>query len=289
MFDAELARFREGLLAVVFDTSDRVQHMTWFARDPEHPLYTEGAAAKFGSSIPAHYRRMDAVVGRALEAAGKDGLVLVLSDHGFAPFWRAVHVNSWLERDGSLTLASGKKDGRSLYRDVDWSRTRAYAVGFCGVGVNMEGREGQGAVKPADRDGVLKELADRLLAFRDPVTKARVIRQVYFAEDIYRGPHRHESPDLILGFESGYRASWQTALGAAPEGPVVEANLSAWSGDHLMDRSVVPGTLLSNRKLAAEDASLEDVAPTILQALGLEAPKEMDGRSLMGRGAAAAP
>ncbi|MDP8218144.1 MAG: hypothetical protein P9M03_05410, partial [Candidatus Theseobacter exili] len=111
-----------------------------------------------------------------------------------------------------------------------------------------------------------------------------VISKVYKREDIFWGDYADETPDLYIGFHKGYRASWQTALGAVPEG-TIEDNVKKWSGSHLFDPELIPGILFTNRTITKENPSITDLAPTILDICGFdeEALKEcdFDGETLL--------
>lgn len=282
LLDLELRRFEEGLLFVYFEDSDILQHMFWRGLDSSHPAY-DSVAAEHRDVVPEMYRRMDGIVGKVMEAMREGDVLLAFSDHGFTAFRRAAHVNSWLVRHGYMHLRDGADEGGDLLADVDWSRTKAYAVGFGGVYLNLTGRERDGIVEPDQAQAFTDEIAERLGRWED-ADGTPVVRSVYRAADIYHGPAVSEAPDLIIGFSDGYRASWQTALGAAPDA-LVENNTKKWSGDHLVDPPLVPGVLFSNIRLDAEDAGLEDLAPTLLHALGMEPDLVrnlgMDGRSLL--------
>ena len=282
MFDLELGRFQDGALFVVFDTSDRIQHMFWAATDTAHPEHTPELARRYGDVIKEHYRRMDAVIGKALDAAkDRETALFVLSDHGFTSFHRAVHLNTWLAQNGFMAFREGEMAGAPLLKSVDWSKTRAYVVGFCSLYINLETREGKGIVRTEDAQSVREDLARALKLWRDPETGDPVVRNVYFSDQIYRGAYLADAPDLIVGYYPGYRASWQTALGAAREGASVVANDDLWAGDHLVDAPCVPGVLLSNRGIASSNPHLADLAPTVLECLGIEAPEYMDGKPLL--------
>jgi predicted AlkP superfamily phosphohydrolase/phosphomutase len=116
-----------------------------------------------------------------------------------------------------------------------------------------------------------------LLALRDPVDGATVVDAVYEPRKVFHGQALAFAPDLIVGYAAGYRASWQTALGAAPE-PILEDNRDAWIGDHCVDPRQVPGTLLANRPIRLSDPNLADLTVTILAEFGIPAGREMQGR-----------
>ncbi len=276
MFEYELNRFEDGLLAFVFDAGDRVQHMFWSVADENSPAYDPERAKQYADVIDDLYAEMDEVLASALDAADDETAVFVVSDHGFGPFRRAVHLNRWLIDNGYMCL---KNDtiGRSLLASVDWSRTRAYALGFSSIYLNLAGRESKGIV-PADQRAILMaELSQRLRQTADPEGNRKMIRDVYPAEAIYRGECVSDAPDLVVGFEPGYRESWQAALGGAPEA-IVEDNRSLWSADHLVDPSAVPGVLASNVRIATDTPDGVDLAPTILECLGVPIPEHMHGK-----------
>jgi predicted AlkP superfamily phosphohydrolase/phosphomutase len=266
MFHYELSRFSSGLLFYYFSSVDQNSHMLW---------------GKYDSDLLDIYRGVDGAIGDAMRAAGADTTLIVLSDHGFANFDRAVHLNSWLREEGFLKL-DGTEPGpdEELFPHVDWSRTQAYAIGLNGIYVNLEGREQGGAVSPQDKAGVVKRIAERLLQLRDPKTREHVVDKVYFPETAFRGRNLRDSPDIFVGFRRGYRASWQTALGGIPK-TIIDDNTQAWIGDHCMASDEVPGVLLSNRKLRAADPQLYDVTATILREFGVPTDSGMIGRPLL--------
>jgi len=279
----ELDRFGDGLLAVVADTSDRLQHMFWVTRDPAHPLHNPALARRYAHVIPDVYRDADRLLGHVLGRADDQTIVLVVSDHGFAPFRRAVHLNRWLADNGFLALTDAEPDpeGGVLFRDVLWEETSAYAAGFGGIYVNLRGREGQGAIAPGSEYGsVCERIATGLRDLRDPKTGQHPIRRVYFRDELYHGPLASEGPDLVVGFKPGYRASWQTALGGAPQGRFAD-NRKLWSGDHIVDPHYVPGILLANRPFAHTTLRQVDVAPTVLKVLSVPRASAMKGDALV--------
>jgi predicted AlkP superfamily phosphohydrolase/phosphomutase len=286
MMDRELARLREGLLFVLFDTPDRVQHMFWRFRDTGHPYHEPDLARAYPRQIEEHYRHYDAVLARVLAQAGGDTLLVVLSDHGFGTFRRAVHVNTWLWEHGLLVLRGAHKPGEELgeaFREVDWGRTSAYAVGLSGVYLNKKGRERDGIVgENGDAERVRKAIIGGLTGLADAATGQVAVQSVARAEDLYSGDYAAGAPDLLLNYAPGYRVSWQTALGGMPRG-VFEDNMRRWSGDHMVDPQAVPGILLMNRAAspAAARPDIRDLAPTILAHFGVAPHPAMEGKSLL--------
>jgi predicted AlkP superfamily phosphohydrolase/phosphomutase len=285
----ELRRFSEGLFFVVFDTPDRVQHMFWRFRDPQHPYFDCDRAPEFTRSIEEHYRLYDGLLAKVLDHVDEHTLLIVLSDHGFNTFRRGFHVNTWLVENGLMALRDNKQPDEAHgdgFSAVDWSRTSAYALGLAGVYLNLKGREGAGIVEEgAEADRVRRAIVEGLTGIADSAVGATAINSVSRRDEIYSGPHASGSPDLLVNYAPGFRVSWQTALGGMPHG-LFENNTRRWSGDHIIDPLTVPGILLLNRNgsgpLAAGYApDIRDLAPTILGYFGVPKGAAMEGISLL--------
>jgi predicted AlkP superfamily phosphohydrolase/phosphomutase len=263
MFHHDLEGYSDGLFFYYFSSIDQNSHMLW---------------GKFDDDLLDIYRQVDGAVGAAMAKAGTEIPLVILSDHGFAKFDYAVHLNSWLEREGFLAqddpaTASDEEE----FAHVDWSRTQAYAIGLNGIYLNLVDRENGGIVSAAERDQVRDNIAKKLLAFKDPHTGRSVVGKVYFPETAFQGRNLKYSPDLFVGFHRGYRASWQTALGAVPK-TLVDDNDQAWIADHCMASDEVPGVLLSNRKITASTPQLADITATILDQFGIPKAAGMIGQ-----------
>src|SRR5438874_3765268 len=257
--------------------------------DTKHPEYDTALAAQNGSAIPHFYQQIDQVLGEVLPKLDNDTTLLVLSDHGFAPYYRSFNLNTWLLNNGYIKMKSGAvADSTEPLAGVDWSQTRAYGLGLNGLYVNLRGRERNGAVQPgADSDALIREIKDKLLTVIDPKSGQHVITRVDIAKEVYQGPYSQSGPDLLVGYNRGYRAGWKTILGAFPP-DILEDNTNPWSGDHCMDYTQVPGVLLSNQKIVAGAPSLTDIAPTILAEFGILKSKDMLGRSVFSSDSSAA-
>lgn len=280
--DAELERFRdldEGFLFFYFNEPDQTCHMIWRNMDTSSPTHAEADPAH-ADRIARVYEELDGVLGRALEFSDDETTVIVMSDHGFCAWNRAFHVNTWLLENGYLVLKDGvEQDAVDMLLGVDWSRTRAYALGINGLYLNLEGREKHGVVKAAEREALLRELKTKLEATVDPTSGERAILTADLADDVYHGPLRNAGPDIVVGYYRGWRGSNESALGKIPP-MVFEDNRLKWSGDHCIAAQEVPGIIMANRPILRRDPALVDVAPTILQLFGLDIPAEMVGGSL---------
>jgi predicted AlkP superfamily phosphohydrolase/phosphomutase len=282
MFFAGLDRLRKGSLVCVFDATDRIQHMFWRYLEKDHPAARGRERAEHRDAIRELYKHNDALVGRVMERLEDGDVLMVLSDHGFSSFRRGVNLNSWLLREGYLVLKEGHDGAAEWLRDVDWSRTKAYCLGLTGMFLNLRGREQQGIVEPGAQASALKaEIIRQLNGFRDEEKREVGIREAFDTSSLYSGPYLENAPDLLIGYNAGYRTSWDCATGVVA-GPVFEDNVKPWSGDHCIDPRLVPGVLFCNRRIDTEDPALIDIAPTALRLFGIEPPAYMDGRPLAG-------
>jgi predicted AlkP superfamily phosphohydrolase/phosphomutase len=278
----ELDRFaalESGLLFFYFNSPDQTCHMVWRNMDatsPSHALADPGHTHR----IADVYGELDQALGLALDRVGPDTVVMVMSDHGFAPWNRAFHVNTWLLENGYLFLKDGvEQSGVEMLLGVDWSRTRAYALGINGLYLNLRGREKEGIVDPADKADLLAELTARLEAVTDPLSDQPAIKYAYRADEVYHGPLRDSGPDLVMGYHRGWRGSNESALGKVPS-EVFTDNMLKWSGDHCIAADEVPGIIMANRPIKRARPELLDMAPTILELFGVRPPPEMVGGSL---------
>jgi predicted AlkP superfamily phosphohydrolase/phosphomutase len=258
----ELDRFDNGLLFFHFFGVDQNSHMMW---------------GKFDEPLLQTYKMVDEAVGWVMEKAG-DATIVVMSDHGFSTFDRAVHLNSLLMQEGFLALDDPNNAGSDeLFVHVDWSRTRAYALGLNALYLNLFDRERNGIVDRVDSESLLKKIAGKLLAYRDPKNGKQVVDTVYFPREHFHGDMVESAPDLLIGYAEGYRASWQTALGAIPKS-IVEDNNEAWVADHCIAARFVPGVLISNRKSTLDDPKLQDLTVSLLSEFGVSKPEGSTGR-----------
>jgi predicted AlkP superfamily phosphohydrolase/phosphomutase len=280
MFLDALDKVPQGLVACVFDGTDRLQHTFWRDIDERHPARPDPTVLAGRNVIADLYRRMDDLVGKTVEKCrGEDTLLLVISDHGFGPFRTGIDLNRWLEENGYLALDDSRR-GEEHLAGVDWSRTRAFAIGLAGIFLNLKDKYERGIVDPGgEADRLRREMAGRLEALADPASGESAVKRVYIAGTFYRGPYKDNAPDLIVGYRRGYRVSWEAAIGKTSR-EIFHPNTKAWSGDHCVDPSLVPGILFSSHPIAEASPRLIDVAPTVLSLFGVTVPDYMDGKPL---------
>ena len=228
-----LDNFKEGVLGSIFDDLDRVQHMFYHNRL---------------DVAQAWYKKLDTFAGdvsQRVSGWGGKYNYLMMSDHGFTTYQHKIHLNRWLAENGYLVLNDGKSD--SDLSDVDWSQTRAYAVGLNSLYLNIAGREGQGVVGAEEIENLLVEIQQKLMNWRGPDGKP-VTQRVRLKHEVYTGAYTRLGPDLVVGYASGYRASSETGLGKIPQA-LIEPNHDHWGADHCVDSDIVPGVIFANRDL----------------------------------------
>lgn len=288
-FRQQLAKGDFGLLFALFAEPDRVQHALYRHVDPQHALHDPEQAKIFGGEIDRIYVEADRIVGDAIRLAPPGTRVVVISDHGFAPFRRGVNLNMWLRSKGFQAIqgddvAGSVADiaGGEFFTNVDWERTKAYGFGLGGIYLNLAGRERGGSVPITEADAVLDRIAAELSELKDE-DGTKVVRKVYRGSEIFRGSRVAEMPDLVVGFEWGYRVSWQGTIGGK-DAAIITPNKLRWSGDHCsVDPDLVPGVILSTTGIApGAKPHVVDVAPSVLGFFGLT-PTTPHGKDVLVR------
>ncbi|HJP39355.1 MAG TPA: alkaline phosphatase family protein [Gammaproteobacteria bacterium] len=285
LFRYELQRFHESpgdrFLFFYLSSVDQRNHMLARQMDADHPFHEADTPARQANAMRTIYREVDEMVGWAMEILDAETALIVMSDHGFAPFRRQANLNSWLEQNGYLTLKNPElRDESEWLTGIDWAQTKAFSIGLNSLYINTLDRERDGVVAPQEREALAREIVAKLKTWKDPESGEFVVTQPLIREDVYSGLHLDDAPDIIVGYARGYRASWATGTGKVPA-VLLEDNNHEWSGDHCMDSRTVPGVLLSNRQLIADKASLRDMSGTILRYFGVEPPPAMRNRELL--------
>ncbi len=280
-FDYELNHFSDGLFFFYFSSLDQNSHTMLRTMYPEHPLYEPDASQEVKEAVYYFYKKMDDVLRQTLAKMDSNSTLIILSDHGFAPFTREFHLSTWLVENGFTAITDrDKMHTSSFYDAVDWSNTKAFAMGLNSIYINLLGREKYGSVSPDEAENVKADLIARLNQVRDPKSGRRVVVQAYDTRQIYHGKHLDMAPDIVLGYQKDYRISDEAALGEFPEG-IFGDRTDKWSADHCMDPSVVPGVLLTNRETLNHSPAIWDIGPTVIKAFGIEPPPGMDGKAII--------
>jgi predicted AlkP superfamily phosphohydrolase/phosphomutase len=323
MLDYALNRYvdngKQGLLFFYFSEIDLASHMMWRHGDKEHPghdealsqqdasLWTGRAGSKLSDTVADMYLRIDPALGKIRERVGDQAVIIVMSDHGFAPYRREFSLNTWLYDNKYLILKEGIEKERPreasgfekvTLSQADWSKTLAYGIGFNGLYLNLRGREKDdpktheaneaGIVDPEEAEGLLRELKERLEKVIDDQTGEHPIYRCDLGKDVYSGIRMAEAPDLLVGYNSGFGNSDASSIGRIPQDVLMDnspanhgGHLGTFNGNHLMHPEIVPGVLLCNRKLRDGKFKLEDLTVEILRRYGIEKPSSMEGRPIL--------
>ncbi len=282
MFLDAVKQSKKGLVTTVFDTTDRIQHMFYRYLDPTHPANEGKDTVVWKDAIARVYEKTDELLGKVSHLVDDpDTVFMVISDHGFTNFRRGVNLNAWLRDNGYLFMKEDAETSGEYFEGIDWTRTKAFALGLTGLFINRAGREKSGIVaEGAEYRDLVKELAEKLEQLVDPATGERCVRRVAIAHEYFDGPYRFDAPDLLMGWEGGYRHSWECAVGQVTEEAFTD-NTKSWSGDHCVDPDIVPGVFFCNRSIAEEHPRLVDIPATVMKLFGQEIPGYMQGKMIL--------
>ncbi len=259
--------------------TDRIHHALWDNMDPAHRFYKAGN--EFESAIHDYYIEVDREIGELLKLADEETDVLVVSDHGAKRMDGGICVNEWLMANGYLALMEKPETAVPLSRvKIDWPKTKAWGDGgyYARIFLNVAGREPQGTIPPEDYEKVRDELIAGLKSIRDENGK-EIGTKVYRPEELYQEV-RGVAPDLIVYFGDLYWRSVGTVGGGKLH--TFENDTGPDGANHAQEGMILlkpAAGLAQGRRL--EGAKIVDVAPTVLQLLGLPIPADMEGKVLL--------
>lgn len=261
------------LFITVFMGTDRLGHFFWKYIDNAHPTYIFN---EFSKRALAYYKMIDSVLSKFLKTIPKETFVVLLSDHGFCPVTREVYLNNYLQDHGYIESKNGK---------ISLENSRAVAYGYGDIWINVKGREPNGVIKKnGEYETVRNEIIQTLKAIK--IEKEKPIQEVVKREEVYWGPYVSEASDLIAIFKPGWQSARRPEIINQKDPPYINTN-PLWSGGHdgTHHPRCVPGilgfldaNLIKSR--APFEANLWDLAPTILKAMNIPIPKDMDGKAL---------
>jgi len=306
---------------VVLSSPDDAHHHFWKFTDPSHPSYDVKEAAQYGHIPLELYKKCDEAVGRMLAHVDDDTLVIVMSDHGGGPSpTHRFNTNYWLRSQGFLSTKRKRVSdfsavlGDVLYTikehlpykehirrllptralsgvsstlmniaSIDWHKTKAYRVPMYasmeGIEINLQGRQPEGIVRPGEEYGKLRRLIKQQLLDSFGPNGSDVIKAISYKEEIYSGEHLEDAPDLIVELHDDYTG------GINLESPLIssvpKSFLDVWSGAHRMNGIFIAQGRNIQADVILDDAEIMDLAPTILYAMGIPIPSDMDGRVLL--------
>ncbi|MGD9202367.1 MAG: alkaline phosphatase family protein [Chitinispirillia bacterium] len=278
IFHHEMDRFKEGMLFYYFSSIDQNSHMLYRLMDREHPQYDPDAPQEAKDGLYNTYKKFDSVISKTMSKMKSNDTVIILSDHGFAPFTREFHLSTWLKENGYITTVKDNPDAL-FFSNVDWNKTRAYPLGLNGLYINQSNREVMGSVPSNEVESLKLELIEKLNKVTDPLIGLPIIHKAYDARKVYSGKSLDDAPDIIIGYEKNYRISDESAFGKFPR-EIFGDRTNKWSADHCIDPSLVPGVLITSKPIGKKQAAIWDIGPSILNCFGIKTSLEMDGKSI---------
>jgi predicted AlkP superfamily phosphohydrolase/phosphomutase len=258
---------------------DRLHHGFWQYADPQHPLYEAGNP--FEGAIRDFYEALDRRLSELLALVGPETAVVVVSDHGARALEGGFCLNEWLIHEGYLVLNNAPPDTASPldHTMVDWARTRAWAWGgyYGRVFLNVEGREPLGTVAEGDYEDLRDEIATKLAEQGGPDGRAMGNRALK-PEELY-SEVRGVAPDLLVYLGE---LAWR-AVGTVGGGDVfTEGNDTGPDGaNHDFDGIFIMSGAGQMPQGELSALSLYDVAPTLLDLMGVAGPGDLMGKSLV--------
>jgi predicted AlkP superfamily phosphohydrolase/phosphomutase len=301
----------------VFTEPDRLQHSLWdlIVQELTDAPPRSSNEREIRALIVEYYQMIDTFVGKFAEIAGEDTNLIMISDHGFGQVKKQFGANNWLEDLGLLHFDHKKmrmlhlkrraifamrtidvlKLRRKLFgrlrkraariraydflENIRWDETKAYTVSNTeqGIYLNVYGREPRGIVKSGREFEETRDLImDRLKELRDPQTNERLVTWMMKGEDLYTGAYAKDAPDIIFVLKDGEYVATGNPMSRVFE----EVDWKTGSGGHRME-----GVFLACGKgirsgMEAKGCSIIDIAPTILNMMGVPIPGDMDGKVL---------
>jgi len=253
------------LLIGVLTETDRVQHFFFDAiEEPHHPQR---------AAVRDFYQRVDAAVGRWVSLLRPDDELIILADHGFCRIEQEIFVNHWLQKHGYLSMQNSRP-GAPL-REIDPARSKAFALDPGRIFINVRGRQPDGCVDPRDVPALTAEIEAGLREWqvRVPWSPGPISpwTHIFRARDLYTGPWAHLSADLILHPRDGFDLKGRFN----PPGP---ASVGKLTGMHTFGDAML---YVRGKRWNTAVPRMLDIAPTLLQRLGLPVPPELEGRVLL--------
>lgn len=274
---SHLAQTREwDFLMMVEIAADRLHHAFWKFLDTTHPQYMPGH--EYENVIRDYYIYLDGEIGKFISLLHKDTTILIVSDHGATRMEGGICINEWLINNGYLRLHGYPRSVTQIGRDmVDWRNTAAWGEGgyYGRVFMNVKEREPWGIVGKQNYENVRNEIISGLTAIRDEQGNC-IDTKAFKPQDIYTVCN-NVPPDLIVYFGDlswrsigsiGHNTIWAKENDLGPD----DANHSQY-GVFIMNGDGVAGEL-------RDDLDILDVAPTILERMGVDVPLGMEGRTI---------
>ena len=260
--------------------TDRIHHAFWRYHDINHRLHDPNH--KFNAAIRDYYKIVDEQIGQILSVLNGDEIIMIVSDHGVKRMDGAICINEWLWKNGWLVFREEPHIGKITKFDpelVDWSKTKAWSTGgYVGrIFLNIEGREPQGIIPHNAVKSIRDELKLRLLDIPDD--KGNPLNTtVYFPRAIYQQVNGI-APDLMVYFgELHWRVVGSVGYG---QHYTLENDTGPDDANHAMEGIYIVLDPHRSGEGQSYTYQLMDIASTALHTMGMDVPKDLQGRVMI--------
>ena len=272
---------------VVFTSIDLMQHYFRKFINPNHPHYDPEDKEGFGNAIYRVYQKLDKALNDLINEVSEDVTILIMSGHGGGSSSnKTFYINHWLAEQGFLRFTSGPVSV------IDWGRTVAYSrENMPTININLKGREPKGTVESGDEyEKIRGDIVNRLLNLRCPQTNEPIVAKVLKKEEIYSGTFMDKAPDLLIQWKNDayvQRPSYTSKNGKwlqilTNEELEWEETVSRPGGIHRREGIFLALGKHIKQSFQIQDANIVDLFPTVLFAMGIPIPEDVDGRILTG-------
>ncbi|MGH2586814.1 MAG: alkaline phosphatase family protein, partial [Dehalococcoidia bacterium] len=284
-----VAEVEPDLLLVGAPVTDEFCHQFMARVTPSYPGYDPATAAHYESLIRLAYQKTDEFFAHARALMPTETVTMVSSDHGFGAAWKALNANLVL-------VEAGLQEQDAAHRPLPSSKAVAYGVGgTANVYLNVRGRDPNGVVEPVEIPALQEQIIVAFTALQDAGTpEALVIARVLRREETAAvetgdGPanmlHPTRTGDVVVFAAPPYQfdgahperviadAPLLGQHGYLPDVVDLERNLNMRSAFIMHGPGVRMGTVLPNARAI-------DLAPTLAHAIGIDGPRDADGRVL---------
>ncbi|OGW12994.1 MAG: hypothetical protein A2035_01885 [Nitrospirae bacterium GWA2_42_11] len=244
------------LFIATISETDRLHHFLWAASDnPSH---------KYHDFFIEIYKWIDRIIGKLYEKVDSNTAVFMVSDHGFTHIKKEVYINKWLEQEGYLKW---DKNPPESHKDIA-EGTKAINMDPARIYIHLRGKYPKGCVNTGSEYNSLRdEIKGKLYKLK--VDGDSVVKKVYFREELFNGPEFELAPDIVVLPNYGFDLK-----GAINKTEI--AGKGIFTGMHTQDDAL----FYTNRESVEVDVNIIDVMPTVLAAMGIDPPTELDGRAV---------
>ncbi len=302
-----MEKYQCDFIVNVITETEHMHHNYASFLEKEHPNYKP----EYEEKVLSLYKEVDRKLGELIEKISDDTTLLIVSDHGFGPCWGHVHLNSLLEKNNYFVSAKRRRtlteklvhwvirtglrstiqkminkihlkipklierklrEAATQKIDADWDKTKAYCAGKFGeIRINLKGREPKGIVEMKDYERIRNEIIE--LIESDTELK-KIVKKVHKKENIFNGTFVEKMPDLYVEFNKPYKTSIELS------NELISKNEGDIEGTHTMEGTFIAYGKEIKKGTTIKNASLVDITPTTLHAMGLPVLKSMDGKVL---------